>query len=67
MKENDRSYLDENLREREKTSGRTRLPASEEEGGMQGQSAEQPYPGPEGRNERDFARPDDAGDGDRRS
>lgn len=60
------SYLDENLDENEK-HGQTRVPSPEREGEGQGKSAEQPYPGQEERNDRNFERPDEFGDGDRRS
>jgi hypothetical protein len=61
------SYLDENLSEGEKQNGQTRIPSPEREGEGHGKSAEQPYPGEEGRNDRNFERPDEFGDGDRRS
>ena len=67
MPENTKSYLDENLSEREKESGRTRLPMPEEEEGREEKKAEQPYPGKEDRSSSDFERPDEFGDGDRRS
>ena len=67
MSEKNPSYLDENLSDEEKESGRTRLPAPEEEGRGSGQSAEQPYPGSERRDDADYERPDEFGDGDRRS
>lgn len=67
MPEEKPSYLDENLSEQEKKRGQTRVPSPEQEGNGQGKSAEQPYPGPEERNGRDFERPDEFGDGDRRS
>ena len=67
MPEEKPSYLDENLSEQEQQSGQTRVPSPEQEGNGQGKSAEQPYPGREGRNESDFERPDEFGDGDRRS
>jgi hypothetical protein len=60
-------YLDENLSDAEKASGRTRLPMPEQEGDGEGKNAEQPYPGEEQRNDRSFERPDEFGDGDRRS
>lgn len=60
------SYLDENLSDEEKES-HTRLPMPEQEGEGHGKSAEQPYPGEEQRNDRNFERPDEFGDGDRRS
>jgi hypothetical protein len=52
------SYLDENLSEEEKKEGQTRLPMPNEEGN---------YPGKENRADKDFERPDEFGDGDRRS
>ena len=54
------SYLDENLSEREKESGHLRQP---------NQADEKPYPGTreENRADRNFERPDEFGDGDRRS
>jgi len=61
------SYLDENLDDSEKQSGHTRIPSPELEGEGRGKSAEQPYPGEEQRNDRNFERPDEFGDGDRRS
>lgn len=61
------SYLDENLSDEEKQSGHTRLPSPEQEGEGSGKSVEQPYPGEDKRNESDFQRPDEFGDGDRRS
>ena len=57
------SYLDENIPEQEEQSGKTRLPQPNEEGTLR----EEPSPGREGRNEKDFERPDEFGDGDRRS
>jgi len=56
------SYLDENISEREKESGRLRQPNQAEE-------REQPYPGSrdENRADKNFERPDEFGDGDRRS
>lgn len=57
MDEKKPSYLDENLTEEEKERGRTRLPTPKEE----------PYPGEENRADRNFERPDEFGDGDRRS
>lgn len=57
-KDTDRSYLDENLTDEEKEGGHTRLPQPEEEGWGRGKRAEQPM-NPE--------RPDEFGDGDRRS
>jgi hypothetical protein len=61
------SYLDENLSDAEKHGGQTRLPQPEQEGEGHGKSAEQPYPGDEKRDKSDFERPDEFGDGDRRS
>ena len=69
------SYLDENLSRDEKESGRTRQPMpadegeGEEDGEGAGKSAEAPYPGDrnEDRSDKDFERPDEFGDGDRRS
>ena len=58
--ENERSYEDENLSEQEKESGRLRQPNQEEK-------LEQPYPGNENRADKNFERPDEFGDGDRRS
>jgi hypothetical protein len=65
----DKSYLDENLSQDEKESGRTRLPMPEEEGQGAGKAAEAPYPGDRNadRSDKDFERPDEFGDGDRRS
>lgn len=60
-------YLDENLSDDEQRGGQTRLPSPEREGEGRGKSAEQPYPGEEKRNDRSFERPDEFGDGDRRS
>jgi hypothetical protein len=56
----DRSYLDENLTEREKNSGRTRFPLPEEEG-HGGKDGVKPGETMEPR------RPNESGDGDRRS
>lgn len=61
------SYLDENLTEMDKKSGQTRLPQPEPEGNDQGKLAEKPYPGDEHRDDKNFERPDEFGDGDRRS
>lgn len=63
------SYLDENLSDSEKQSGQTRVPSPEQEGEGRGKSAEAPYPGTaeEDRSDRNFERPDEFGDGDRRS
>jgi hypothetical protein len=62
MSESERpSYEDENLDESEKRSGRVRQPNEKEE---------QPYPGgpgDENRADKNFERPDEFGDGDRRS
>jgi hypothetical protein len=52
------SYLDENLTEQEKKSGRLRQP---------NQVDEKPYPGEENRADKNYERPDEFGDGDRRS
>jgi hypothetical protein len=60
------SYLDENLTEQDKKSGQTRLPQPNEEG-QAPQRHEDPYPGKEDRSDSDFERPDEFGDGDRRS
>ena len=60
------SYLDENPSEGEKRTGKTRLPAPHEEG-KAGMQREDPYPGKENRADSDFERPDEFGDGDRRS
>ena len=60
---NDKSYLDENLTDEEKRSGKTRLPQPNEEGELR----EEPYPGKEDRSDKNFERPDEFGDGDRRS
>ena len=60
MPEKKVSYLDENLSEKERESGRTRLPLPETEGsgsGKQGKERETTNPD----------RPDEFGDGDRRS
>ena len=57
MSEQDKSYLDENVTEEEKEGGKTRLPQPEEEG----------YPGKENRADKNYERPDEFGDGDRRS
>jgi hypothetical protein len=67
MSEDKGRYLDENLSEQEKESGRTRLPMPEQEGDGAGKEAEKAYPGDEHRNEKNFERPDEFGDGDRRS
>lgn len=50
--------LDETLRDHEKESGRLPRP---------NQVDEKPYPGEENRADRNFERPDEFGDGDRRS
>jgi hypothetical protein len=60
MDEKKVSYLDENLSDKEKDGGRTRLPLPETEGsgsGRQGRERETTNP----------ERPDESGDGDRRS
>jgi hypothetical protein len=54
----DRSYEDENLSDREKDSGRTRLPMPEEEDEAKGK---------QGADTLNPDRPDEFGDGDRRS
>ena len=60
MEEKNERYLDENLSEEEKESGRTRLPAPERDGNGNGKRASEPETqNPE--------RPDEFGDGDRRS
>jgi hypothetical protein len=60
MPEKNERYLDENLSEEEKESGRTRLPMPEQEGNGNGKQASEPVTqNPE--------RPDEFGDGDRRS
>lgn len=66
MNEQKPSYLDENLTDQEKKSGDTRLPKPNEEGALTPQP-EDPYPGRENRADSDFERPDEFGDGDRRS
>jgi hypothetical protein len=58
MDEEKPSYLDENLTEEEKEGGRLRQPSEKEE---------RPYPGEENRADKSFERPDEFGDGDRRS
>ena len=58
MPDKEKSYEDENLTDEEKGSGRLRQP---------NQAEEQPYPGKENRADKDFERPDEFGDGDRRS
>ena len=60
MPDKNKRYLDENLTDAEKESGRVRQP---------NQAAERPYPGTkdENRADKDFERPDEFGDGDRRS
>lgn len=58
MPDKEKSYEDENLTDEEKDSGRLRQP---------NQAEEQPYPGKENRSDRNFERPDEFGDGDRRS
>ena len=52
------SYEDENLDDSEKEGGRLRQP---------NERPEQPYPGDENRADKNFERPDEFGDGDRRS
>jgi hypothetical protein len=60
MPEKDERYLDENLTDKEKESGRTRLPMPEEEGTGSGKKAKEPATtNPD--------RSDEFGDGDRRS
>ena len=62
MPERNERYLDENLSEEEKQSGRTRLPSPEEEGlegGGRNQDRESVKQSPD--------RPDESDDGDRRS
>jgi hypothetical protein len=65
MPEEKPSYLDENVSEAEKRIGQTRLPQPNEESTIT--ERERPYPGPENRADEDFERPDEFGDGDRRS
>jgi hypothetical protein len=65
MKEEKPSYLDENLDDADKRSGQTRLPQPNEESKIT--EREEPYPGKENRADEDFERPDEFGDGDRRS
>lgn len=60
MPEKTERYLDENLTERERESGRTRIPAPEEEGEGRGKAANP-------RHTTNPDRPDEFGDGDRRS
>lgn len=69
MSEKNPGYPNERPSEHEKESERTRLPMPEEEGRGDGKSAEAPYPGDrnEDRSDRSFERPDEFGDGDRRS
>jgi hypothetical protein len=65
MPENNERYLDENLTEEEKESGRTRLPSPEEEG-MEADSTDRDRERQQ--SERlNPDRPDEFGDGDRRS
>jgi hypothetical protein len=59
------SYNDENLTEQDKKSGQTRLPQPNEESPVT--DREDPYPGRENRADESFERPDEFGDGDRRS
>lgn len=63
MADNKPSYVDENKTEQEKEGGRTRIPTRNEEA----QKSEDPYPGEENRADKNFERPDEFGDGDRRS
>ena len=58
MPDKEKSYDDENLSEEEKKDGWLRQPK---------QAEEQPYPGKENRADKNFERPDEFGDGDRRS
>jgi hypothetical protein len=58
MPDQEKSYDDENLSEEEKKDGWLRQP---------NQAEEQPYPGKENRADKSFERPDEFGDGDRRS
>lgn len=60
------SYLDENLTEQDKKSGQTRLPQPNEAGEVT-EKGKDPYPGQEDRSDKSFERPDEFGDGDRRS
>lgn len=53
------SYLDENLTESEKQDGRTRVPSPEQEGEGKGKTPGEKVMNPQ--------RPDEFGDGDRRS
>lgn len=66
MPEQDTPYLDKNATQQEKKSGRTRLPMPNE-GGEVTKKPEDPYPGKEDRSDSSFERPDEFGDGDRRS
>lgn len=67
MPNNDRSYMDENLSEQEKDSGRTRLPAPETEGNG-GEKSAAPVPTEDKESETlNPQRDDEFGDGDRRS
>lgn len=63
MAQGDPGYLDENRSEQDRQRGGTRLPQPNEEGNLR----EEPYPGREGRDDKNFERPDEFGDGDRRS
>jgi hypothetical protein len=65
MPDKKESYLDEKLGENETESERARLPLPNEEG--QGKGTEEGYPGRENRADKNFERPDEFGDGDRRS
>lgn len=58
----EKNHLDEAPSEREKENGRLRQPNQAEEN-----ADEKPYPGDENRADRNFERPDEFGDGDRRS
>lgn len=60
------SYLDENLEESEKMDGRTRQTPGADSSG-EAKRPEGGYPGDENRADRNFERPDEFGDGDRRS
>jgi hypothetical protein len=65
MRDEQPSYMDENLTEQDKKSGQTRLPQPNEESALE--RPEDPYPGREHRDDKNFERPDEFGDGDRRS
>lgn len=58
-KREDASYLDENLSERERQGGHTRLPQPEQEGEGDGKARDEEPMRPD--------QPDEFGDGDRRS